>query len=75
MDNIPGIEGKNDENIIINEQVDKIGSYKVVSCNDTKIYIGNRTEILFLKNLNNCTISAALTKSTVFVDKCNNCTL
>ena len=32
-----------------------------------------KTEILFLKNLKNCTIRAAVTKSTVFVDNCSNC--
>ena len=30
---------------------------------------------MFLKKLKNCKIRAALTKSTVFVDECEGCTL
>lgn len=38
-----------------------------------EVTILEKTEILFLKNLKNCVIKAAVTKSTVFVDSCEGC--
>lgn len=73
--NIAGIENKTKETIVVPQTGENIGSYKIVDCSNTTVDLLQKTEILFLKNLSNCTVRAALTKSTVFVDKCNDCVL
>lgn len=73
--NVPGLSQKNGETIVVKEGWTSVGSYKVVECEGCTIDISEKTEILFLKKLKNCTVRAALTKSTVFVDQCDDCTL
>lgn len=47
--------------------------FKVMSCSDLVVELRGFTDILFLKNLKNCSVKAGPTKSTVFVDHCENC--
>ena len=48
--------------------------FKVTNCSDLTVELRGFTDILFLKNLKNCSVKASPTKSTVFVDHCENCT-
>jgi tubulin-specific chaperone C len=74
MANIAGIDGKSSEKITITSECPAGGSYRILNCQDSEITLLEKTEILFLKNLTNCKISCAVTKSTVFVDQCRGCT-
>jgi hypothetical protein len=71
---IAGINGRNGEKITISSECPAGGSYRIINCQDSEITLLEKTEILFLKNLTNCKINCAVTKSTVFVDQCRGCT-
>lgn len=72
---IPGVDGVKGESVTVNRDDTHFGAFKVVNCSDANIDIVQKTEVLFLKNLSKCTVNAALTKSTVFVDGCNDCVI
>lgn len=71
---VPGLSDVQDQTIVV--ACDELNKpFKVIKCKNAQIELRGVTEILFLKELENCTIRAGPTKSAVFVDHCKNCVL
>lgn len=70
---IPGLNNLTDSTHIL-ESADLKKPFKITNCKGLTVELRGFTDILFLKNLQNCTVKAGPTKSTVFVDHCVDCT-